>query len=409
MVFRHSASGLIILFGLTGCAGGGWLPDFAPEPPAPPASQPTAAGTPIEIAEIAAVETWTEGHKPTGAEGTRVNAFAEHLNQPTGLHVLPNGDVLVAESATAESSPTGGARITLLRDTDNDGSADLRSVFLEGLSAATGMALAGDQFYVATAEAILRYSYGDGDVRLDGSPTEVVALPKTHGRGAWAGDLLTSRDERKLYATVQSFDQPDARGDRAMHAEIWEVDLEDGTQRVVRRGSAAFVGLAWELESGALWAAVDRSQGPVEQAEAGHVAAVDLSAAAETTSEPPPSDDAVAGDTQRHSLGERSAPSDLVNGIGNTLPARFANGMFVGQHGFDNRAPMAGYEVVFVPFKSAAPAGEPLQVLAGFIDNDGNILGRPVAVAVDSHGALLVADDTGNRIWRLISAPGPAS
>lgn len=373
----------MLALALTACATDGVPPVLDSRTPAPEdAAQPTAAGAPVRKAVIAAEHTWAGGRKPIGAEGTQVEVFAARVHQPTQLQVLANGDVLVAES---DPEQPGTHRIRLLRDTDADGAADVQSVLVRGLNAPSGMALMNNALFVVAADGLMKFPYREGELKIVEAGESVARLPAE--LPAWSGDLVAGRDGGTLYLALggDPQDQSDAGTVREINAEFGDKD-----QSVALPGTP--VGLAWEFERDTLWALLaGEGGGPLRLVTVDHDADED---GAPLPSAEIPVEGAVA-------------PSDLVNAFGNTLPARFAHGMFIGQYGagVGKRVPEEGFGVLFVPFRDAKPTGEALEVLSGFIDDDGNILGRPVAVAVDSQGALLVADDVGNMIWRVTSAP----
>lgn len=392
---------MLLAAGLAGCATDGFLPVLdSSNPTDPAAGRPTAEGVAVRSADIAQVETWVDGGKPEGAEGTQVQAFAGHLNQPSDLYVLPNGDVLVAE---ADADASGVYRITLLRDTDADGAADLRSVLVRDLAMPTGMALLDGTLFVATDQTLLKFPYRDGQLRIE-EPAEAVArFPRA--AEPWSGDVAAGRRGATVY--VASTAAGERQGFAAGAGAIRTFNAEFGESRLHAKVPGTPVGMDWELERATLWALV-AAEGADQPA---RLVSVDEAGASSEDTEAPADGNARGDNTDppaAHALPDVPAPSDLVNGFGNTLPARFAHGMFIGQHGVDGgpQIPEAAYGVVFVPFRDARPAGEPLPVLGGFVVA-GDILGRPVAVAVDSHGALLVADDVGNIVWRVTSAPAP--
>ncbi|MCW2248720.1 glucose/arabinose dehydrogenase [Azospirillum fermentarium] len=404
-----------------------------PEPVLPPPN-PTLFPT----VRIATATGWPAGAAPTPAAGLRAAAFAADLDHPRWLFVLPNGDVLVAETnAPPKPDDTGGIkgwimglvmgragaktpsanRITLLRDTDGDGVADSRSVFLEGLNSPFGMALAGPDLYVANTDAVLRFPYTPGQTRITEPGTKVADLPAGTINHHWTKTIIASPDGRRLYATVGSNSNVAENGMAVEEgrAAIWEIDLDRGTQRLFATGLRNPNGMAWEPVTGALWAAVN------ERDEIGSDLVPDYMTAVRDGGfygwpysyygnhvdgrVTPPRPDLVAKAlVPDYALGPHTASLGLAWGGETALPPPFRNGLFVGQHGSWNRDPPSGYKVIFVPFAGGRPQGQPVDVLTGFLDGDGNALGRPVGVAVAKDGALLVADDVGNRIWRVSAA-----
>lgn len=417
MALRVFLAGAVLALGVTACA------ELMPAPGTDetgsgPASSPE---TTAAAEHVAPAHSWTGGRKPEGAEGTRVAVFADQLHHPRWLYVLPNGDVLVAETGlatTPDDVETSADRISLLRDTDSDGIADLRSVFLEDLRSPLGMVLIDDEFYVANTDSVVKFPYREGQIRINASETKIVDLPTGSINRHWARDLIASQDGSKLYVAVGSNGNV---GEHRMDAEqgraaIWEVDLETREHRIFASGLRNPVAITWELQSGALWALVNERGALGEDYIADYLTSVqdgafygwpysysgqqvDRRAAPQR---PELVDQAIAPD---HELEPGTVSTGLANAIGNILPARFAHGMFISQHGTNADGP-GGYRVIFVPFRDAQPVGEPLEVLSGFVDDDGNILGRPMGLAIDSQGGLLVADDEGKTVWRVTSAPG---
>jgi len=412
------------------------------------ATQPLAAGigaTPILPAprqtliptlNIAPARGWPSGKVPEAASGTRVAAFASALDHPRWLYVLPNGDVLVAETnappkpddgngikgwvqgkvmARAGAEVPSANRITLLRDTDGDGVADVRTVLLEGLNSPFGMALVGNDFYVADSDAILRFTYTTGDTHITAHGVKLTDLPAGPINHHWTKNIIANADGSKLYVTVGSNSNVAERGIdvESERAAIWEVDIKTGAHRIFASGLRNANGLAWEPSSGALWTVVN------ERDELGSDLVPDYLTAVREGAfygwpysyygqhvdqrVKPQRPDLVAGAiAPDYALGAHTASLGLASAAGTTLPAPFANGMFVGQHGSWNRRPYSGYKVIFVPFADGVPSSNsPIDVLTGFLNEKDEAMGRPVGVAIDKRGALLVADDVGNMIWRV--------
>lgn len=366
-----------------------------------------------------------------------VTAFARDLDHPRWLHVLPNGDVLVAETnappkpddakgikgwLTSLVMQRAGAgvpsanRITLLRDTDGDGVADERSVLLEGLNSPFGMALVGHALFVVNSDAVLRFPYTAGDTRITAAGAQVVALPAGPINHHWTRNIIVSPDAKKLFVTVGSNSNVAERGMavEAGRAAIWEVDLHSGAHRVFASGLRNPNGMAWEPHSGALWTVVNERDELGSDLVPDYLTSVRDGAfygwpysyfgqhvdARVVPQQPALVARAIAPD---YALGPHTAPLGLVSSAGSILPVAFANGMFIGQHGSWNRRPRSGYKVIFVPFKDGRPDGMPVDVLTGFLSDQGDAFGRPVGVALDRQGALLVADDVGNVIWRVVA------
>ncbi|MBR9981290.1 MAG: sorbosone dehydrogenase family protein [Desulfatitalea sp.] len=369
------------------------------------------------------------------ANGLLVNVFADNLDHPRWIYVLPNGDVLVAESnAPAESGNEGGIkmwimkkmkkiagagvpsahRITLLRDTNGDGRADVRGVFQDHLHSPFGMVLVGDDFYVANTDALVRFSYTPGQTRLDDEPVRIVDLPAGRINRHWTRNVITDPDGEKLYVTVGSNSNIAENGmdQEVGRAAIWEIDIKSGKHRIFASGLRNPNGLAWEPFSGALWTVVN------ERDELGSDLVPDFMTSVQdggfygwpysyfgqhvdervSPQDPDLVAEAIVPD---YALGPHTACLGLTFAQGGSLPEMFQNGMFIGQHGSWNRKPPSGYKVIFVPFEQGRPTGQPIDVLTGFLSEDGDALGRPVGVAIDGQGGLLVADDVGNIIWRV--------
>jgi len=416
--------------GLAACSEMAKLPFSAgvgPNPTLPPPNN-----TLFPTVDIAPAKGWPNGAKPVPATGTTVSAFAMGLDHPRWLYVLPNGDVLVAES-NAPPKPGGGIkewfmktvmkragaavpsanRISLLRDVDGDGTAETRSVFLEGLYSPFGMALIGNDLYVANCDAVLRFPYADGATRITAAGTKVTDLPGAPNHH-WTKNLIASRDGTKLYVTVGSNSNVAEKGMEIEEgrAAIWEIDLKRGDKRLFATGLRNPNGMAWEPKTGALWTVVNERDEIGSDLVPDYLTSVKDGAFygwpysyfgqhVDERVKPPRPDLVAKAVKPDYALGTHVAPLGLAHSEGNALPTQFANGMFVGQHGSWNRKPRSGYSVVFVPFGNGAPSGAPIDVLTGFVSPQGDAYGRPVGVAIDKRGALLVADDVGNVIWRV--------
>jgi glucose/arabinose dehydrogenase len=387
---------------------------------------------------IAPAKGWPEGAMPTPMAGLGVTALASGLEHPRWVYVLPNGDVLVAESnappkpedeksaqglrgwfmkkvmgRAGAGAPTAN-RITLLRDADGDGKAESRSVFLENLNSPFGMVLVGNDFYVANTDAVVRFPYQPGQTRITAGPVKVVDLPAGPINHHWTKNIIASPDGSKLYVTVGSNSNV---GERGMEAEtgraaIWEVDAKTGSHRVFASGLRNPNGMGWAPGSGALWTVVN------ERDEIGNDLVPDYLTSVrdgvfygwpysyygqnvDDRVKPPRPDLVAQAVSPDYALGSHVAPLGMVFSEGNALPPSLATGVFIGEHGSWNRVPHSGYKVVFVPFQKGLPAGLPVDVLTGFLSPEGHAYGRPVGVAMDKRGALLVADDVGNVVWRV--------
>jgi glucose/arabinose dehydrogenase len=389
----------------------------------------------VPIVQIAEATGWPKGEQPTAAAGTRVTEFAAGLQHPRWIHVLPNGDVLVAESnaperpeehkgikgkvmkkmmAKAGAAVPSANRITLLRDVNGDGVAELKTAFLENLNSPFGMALIEDRLYVANTDAVVRFDYLQDATSLPGNGIRVTDLPAGPLNHHWTKNIIASRDGRKLYATVGSNSNIGENGmeKEEGRAAIWEIDVDSSQKRLFATGIRNPNGLAWEPVTGTLWTVVN------ERDELGNDLVPDYLSSVKDGGfygwpysyfgrhvdkrvEPPRPDLVEKALVPEYALGAHVAALGLCTSEGAKLP--FGEGMYIGLHGSWNRKPPAGYKVVFVPFKGGKPTGPYIDVLTGFVNERGQARGRPVGVAVDRRGGLLVADDVGNVIWRVQS------
>jgi hypothetical protein len=418
------------------CANEARLPVSAgmgPDPQLPPPEKSL-----LPAVNVAPARGWAEGAKPEPAAGLTVQAFADGLDHPRWLYVLPNGDVLVAETNAPErpearkglrgwfmkkTMKKAGAgvpsanRITLLRDTNGDGVADRRSAFLEGLNSPFGMALVEDRLYVANTDGIVRFPYRLGQTEIDAAGERVMDLPAGPINHHWTKNIIASRDGSKLYATVGSNSNVAEKGmdKEEGRAAIWELDLASGEHRVYATGLRNPNGMAWGPD-GRLWTVVNERDeiGPdlvpdyLTSVQEGGFYGWPYSYFGQHVDErvEPPRPELVAkAFAPDYALGPHTASLGLASAQGAGLPEPFDSGMFVGQHGSWNRKPHSGYKVIFVPFSGGEPAGEAVDVLTGFLTEEGEANGRPVGVAIDGRGALLVADDVGNVIWRVSAQP----
>lgn len=401
--------------------------------PSPKLPEPNK--TLIPTVNIAPAIGWPQGAKPTAATGTQVAAFAEGLDHPRWLYVLPNGDVLVAETnAPPKPDDSSGIRgwvmkkvmgkagagvpspnrITLLRDADHDGVAETRTVFLQNLNSPFGMTLVGNDLYVADTDRLLRFNYEPGATEIKSQPIKVVDLPGGTLNHHWTKNVIASKDGSKLYVTVGSNSNVGENGldKEEGRAAIWEVDRATGNHRIFASGIRNPNGLAWEPKSGALWTAVNERDEIGSDLVPDYITSVKDGGfygwpfsyygqhvdARVSPQNPELVAKAIAPD---YAVGPHTASLGLSFAEGNTLPAQFKEGAFIGQHGSWNRKPHSGYKVIFVPFTGGKPSGTPVDVLTGFLDKDENALGRPVGVVIDQQGGLLVADDVGNKVWRV--------
>ena len=395
------------------------IPTARPQGSMPTLKMPTARG-------------WEAGQTPVAAPGLKVNAFATGLKHPRWINVLPNGDVTVAEAlflpgpiksvfdyamvSTMRRAAAVGVspnRITLLRDADGDGVAETREAFLEGLSQPFGMALLGDTFYVGNTDGVVAFPYTSGATRITAPGRKLTAFKPG---GHWTRSLLPSADGRKLFIGVGSFSNIGERGldIEAGRACIYELDLATGSSRVFASGLRNPVGLAWEPRSGRLWTVVNERDGLGDETPPDYLTSVRDGGFygwpycywGQTVDDRVPQDPAAVAKAivPDYALGGHTASLGLCWLPAETLPG-FPEGMAIGQHGSWNRSTLSGYRVVFVPFVDGRPSGPPRDILTGFLAPDERVsYGRPVGVAIGPDGALLVADDVGDVIWRVTGA-----
>jgi glucose/arabinose dehydrogenase len=377
---------------------------------------------------------WKEGAAPAPAQGLAVAPFATGLDHPRQLLLLANGDVLVAESRTEGGKPKGlrdwimqkvqkrtGAlgpsadRVTLLRDADGDGRAEFRSVLVSGVKQPFGMAVVGNVLYVGATDGVVRYPFTLGQTRIEAAPVKLVSTPTG---GHWTRSLLASADGSKLYVGVGSLsnvpkeDGWDAEKDRAA---VWELDLKTGTRRIFASGLRNPNSPAWEPVSKAMWVVVNERDELGDDLVPDYMTSVKdggfygwpysyYGQHVDQRVKPQDPQKVAAAIKPDYALGAHTASLGLHFYTGDLLGPTYKGGAFVGQHGSWNRTPVSGYKVVFVPFANGRPSGMPQDILTGFLSQDGKVQGRPVGVAQDRTGALLVADDVGNTVWRVAPA-----
>jgi glucose/arabinose dehydrogenase len=424
----------MLVLALCSCGEKATIPVEAGYGPSPILPAPNRTLLPTVL--IAPAKGWPESARPTPADGMTVTAFARGLDHPRWLHVLPNGDVLVAESAPppkegggirawisklvlkrAGSAVPSANRITLLRDADGDGMAETRHRFIEGLNSPFGMALRRDQLYVANTDAIVRFPYRDGDTRIEAKGVLVTDLPAGPINHHWTKNIVFSPDGERLYATVGSNSNVAEKGMEVERerAAILEIDPNTGVRRVFASGLRNPNGLAWQPHSGVLWTAVnERDEIGSDLVPDYMTSVVDggfygwpysyFGSHVDERAQPPRPELVERALVPDYALGAHTSSIGLTFYEGKLFPPRYFGGAFVGQHGSWNRNPRSGYKVIFVPFRNGKPSGPPEDVLTGFVNAAGEALGRPVGVAVDRHGALLVADDVGNTVWRVTPA-----
>jgi len=395
------------------------IPTAKPQGAIPTLKMPTARG-------------WREGQKPVAAPGLKVNAFAAGLDHPRWINVLPNGDVLVAESTQvagpvrnvfhyamqatmrrADALGVSANRITLLRDLDGDGVAEKRSVFMEGLSQPFGMALVGDTFYVGNTDGVVAFPYVAGADRITAAGSKLVTFKPG---GHWTRSLLPSADGKKLYAGVGSLTNIADEGMAVEEgrAAIYELDLASGSNRIFASGLRNAVGLAWEPTTGMLWTVVNERDGLGDETPPDYLTSVRDGGFygwpycywGQTVDDRVPQDAAMVAKAIKpdYALGGHTASLGLCWVPAGTLPG-FPDGMAIGQHGSWNRSTLSGYKVVFVPFENGRPSGPARDILSGFLAPDEReSYGRPVGVTLGPDRSLLVADDVGDVIWRVTGA-----
>jgi len=406
---------------------------YGPNPPLPEPAKRL-----IPTVNVAPTAPFSGNAKPVAASGFTVTALAKGLDHPRWLYVLPNGDVLVAETNAppkpednkgikgaimkhqmkkAGAVTKSANRITLLRDAGADGQAKTREVFLEDLNSPFGMVLVGKDFYVANTDALLRYAYQEGQTALSGPGTKVIDLPAGPLNRHWTKALTASPDGRFLYVTVGSNSNVAENGmeKEEGRAAIWEVERATGKSRLFATGLRNPNGMAWEPKTKALWTVVN------ERDELGNDLVPDYMTSVKDGAfygwpyswfgqhvdervKPPRPEMVAKAVAPDYALGGHTASLGLAFYEGKLFPASYQGGAFIGQHGSWNRKPHSGYKVVFVPFIDGKPSGPPVDFLSGFLTREGKAQGRPVGVVVDKQGALLVADDVANIVWRVAPA-----
>lgn len=414
----------------------GYAAGFGPDPELPAPHKGL-----MPTVNIAPAKPWQAGEQPDAAQGFQVTPFATKLDHPRWIATLPNGDVLVAESnAPAQHDENAGIkgfvmkkvqkragagvaspdRIVLLRDTNGDGIADTRTVFIDKLHSPFGMALIGDELYVADTDAIMRFKYEPGMTQITTPGEKFMDLPAGEINHHWTKNIIASRDGKKLYVTVGSNSNAAENGIDAENgrAQIMEVDIATKQARPFATGLRNPNGMSWQPQSGALWTVVN------ERDELGNELVPDYLTSVKDGAfygwpysyygqhvddrvKPQRADLVQSAILPDYALGAHTASLGLTFYDGSAFPERYRNGAFIGQHGSWNRKPRSGYKVVFVPFQDGKPSGPPEDILTGFLSSDGHARGRPVGVAVDHAGGLLVADDVGNAVWRVAPAGKP--
>jgi glucose/arabinose dehydrogenase len=436
----------LVVVALAGCALVAACSTFAVSNVGPQSSPPTTVGPSPQLpapakpklipeVKIAEAQGWPAGATPQPGGGLDVKAFATGFSHPRWLYVLPNGDVLVAETngpkrpkdeegvkakvmkkmrGKAGAGTPSANRITLLRDTDGDGVAETRSVFASNLESPFGMALVGSDFYVANTNAIVKFRYDDGALAVTGAGTKLTELPAGERNHHWTKNIIASPDGSRLYATVGSNSNAAENGmaEEEGRAAIWEVDVASGEKRLYATGLRNANGMAWEPRSGTLWTVANERDELGDDLVPDYLTSVKRGAFygwpysyfgqhVDDRVKPARPDLVAKAIAPDYALGAHVAALGLTYSDGSSLPQHLHDGMFIGEHGSWNRDPPSGYKVVFVPFTNGKPSGMPLDVLTGFVSPKGIAHGRPVGVAIDKRGALLVADDVGNVVWRV--------
>jgi len=427
------ALSVLLLLLLSACADQATLTenqDTGPNPVLPPPSTKL-----IPTVNVAKAVGWAPGTLPAPAQGLAVNEFAAALEHPRWLYVLPNGDVLVAETNAPAKPDDGGGltawmakrmmkkagaavpspdRITLLRDADGDGKAEFRSVFLDGMTSPFGMALVGNMLYVANTDSLMRFNYSDGMTALNETGEKVADLPAGPINHHWTKNVIASPDGSRLYVTVGSNSNIAENGmeNEVRRAAILEIDPATGQSRVFASGLRNPNGLVWEPYSGELWTTVNERDLLGSDLVPDYMTAVQdggfygwpysyYGQHVDERVQPQQPDLVASALVPDYALGAHTAPLGLAFYSEGPMPANFSNGAFVAQHGSWNRKPRSGYQVIFIAFDRGQPRGQPREALSGFLSPAGEAYGRPTGLAVDSRGNLLVADDVGNTIWRL--------
>jgi glucose/arabinose dehydrogenase len=392
----------------------------------------------VPTVQVASAVGWPQGVRPTAPAGFLVTALAAGLDHPRWVYVLPNGDVLVAETNAppkpedakgvkgkvmklvmkkAGAGVSSANRITLLRDADGDGVAETRTAFLQGLNSPFGIALVGNELFIANSDAIVKVPYQAGQTSITAKPVKVTDLPGGPINHHWTKTIIASPDGTKLYATVGSNSNVGENGIPAEEgrAAIWEVDRATGAKRLFATGLRNPNGMGWEPQTKTLWTVVN------ERDELGNDLVPDYLTSVKDGAfygwpwsywgqwvdervKPQRPEMVAKAIKPDYGLGSHVAPLGLAFSDARTMPQNYASGAFVGEHGSWNRKPPSGYKVVFVPFEGGRPSSEPIDFLTGFLSPDGKAYGRPVGVAMDGKGGLLVADDVGNMIWRVAPA-----
>ncbi|WP_313103174.1 sorbosone dehydrogenase family protein [Brevundimonas sp.] len=429
---RRLVAALPLLTALAACGTESTLPEsvgFGADPQLPEARPQT-----IPTVKIAPAVGWPAGRTPVAAQGLTVNAFATGLDHPRWLYELPNGDVLVAESnappkpddkkgglrgwvqglvmGKAGAGVPSADRISLLRDADGDGVAEMKTAFLSGLTSPFGMALVGERLYIANADAVVAVPYQTSQTQITVAPVKVADLPAGRNHH-WTKSLVASADGSRLYVGVGSNSNVGENGldEEVDRAAVLEIDPAAGARRVFASGLRNPVGMAWNPEDGRLWVAVNERDEIGDDLVPDYMTSVTpggfygwpwsyYGQTVDARVKPPRPDMVAKAIKPDYALGSHTASLGLTFYTGALMP-QWRNGAIVGQHGSWNRNPPAGYKVIFIPFSGGKPAGPPQDVLTGFRNEKGEAMGRPVGVLGVRSGAILVADDVGDVVWRV--------
>jgi len=415
------------------------LPAMAQQYPAgfgPNPNLPAPESSLIPTMNIAPAEPWPQGTRPTPAAGLAATAYASGLDHPRWLYVLPNGDVLVAESNKPKNAPKengvrakvqglvqkeAGAgvespnKIILLRGFKPDGTAETRTTFAQDLNSPFGMTLVGNELYIANADALWRFPYKTGETTLSGKGVKVMDLPAGINHH-WTKNVVASPDGKKLFVTVGSNSNV---ADKGMEIEkgraaIWEYDIASGKSRIYASGLRNPNGMDFQPQTKVLWTAVNERDEIGNELVPDYITSVKEGAFygwpysyygqhVDTRVKPQNPDLVAKAIAPDYALGAHTASLGLAFYKADLMP-QFRNGALIGQHGSWNRKPHSGYKLIFVPFTNGKPSGPPQDVLTGFLSKDGKAYGRPVGVAIDKTGAILLADDVGNIVWRITPA-----
>jgi glucose/arabinose dehydrogenase len=428
---------------LSACGETAKLPFQAGVGPQPQLPEPNSSLIPT--VKVSKAVGWNGADTPKAAEGFKVSALAENLDHPRWLYSLPNGDILVAESnkpPKPEGAKDGGSgvmawikrtatgivmsrvgaeadsanRISILRDADGDGRAEMKKVFISGLTSPFGMVLVGNELFIANADAVVKVPYNEGQTESTATPVKVTDLPAGINHH-WTKNIIANREGTKLYVTVGSNSNVAENGLEAEEgrAAVWEVDVKTGQKRLFASGLRNPNGLAWKPGSNELWTVVNERDEIGSDLVPDYLTSVKDGAFygwpwsyygnhVDSRLQPPRPDMVAKAIAPDYALGTHVAPLGLTWSDARGMPANFSDGVFIGEHGSWNRNPQSGYKVVFVAFKDGRPSGMPVDFLTGFLNADGDAQGRPVGVILDNKGALLVADDVGNKVWRVSQA-----